>query len=519
MKQRDRIGWFLPTTGFNLHLIGFSGAWYVVELQKKNTALLDVNVASIRAAEELEMIVRDMRHDLDRYLLTNDREHLAHAVQRRSEASQWLAKAEKLSASDQESAFVADLKQGIGEYFVQLHQLVHDPPAKISSTVVEALEEEVLSEKVLVVAHRYLDFNEKELEHSNQQNHRLAEKLAMVMVLLGVCGGVVGLEAGYGVARTINRSMYQLSVPIRDVAGKLNAVVGPLEVNADPNLQDLQLILETVSERVGSVVDQLHQRHQEVVRSDQLAAVGKLAAGLAHELRNPLMCMKTLVQSARREQESATLNATDIAVLDEEITRLDSLLQTFLDFARPSAPKFNSVEVTPIVRQTIDLVTNRAETRQIKIDVHIPSESVEVQGDSMQLRQVLLNLLLNAFDAVQNEGQIVVSVERFHRSGVAVSPFKLQPNWVCLSVSDNGCGLPKDQRDRVYEPFFSTKDPGLGLGLAVSKRIIDAHSGELLAEDRVGGGTVFKVMLPLSAAMTDENSISSGMKCAEANHH
>jgi signal transduction histidine kinase len=502
MNLRDKIGCLLPVTGLILLVLGFSGAWYVIELQKKNTNLLDVNVASIRAAEELEMIARDMRHDFDRYLLTNDQEHLLHAVRKQSEASQWLSKAEKLSATNQEIAFVAHLKHGLEEFFEQLHQLVDDPQSEISSAAVQTLEENILSEKVLVVAQNYLDFNEKELEQSNQQNHRLAEKLAIAMVLLGVCGGIAGLEAGYSVASVINRSMYQLSVPIRDVAGKLDAVVGPLEVKADPNLEDLQLVLETVADHVGSVVDQLHQRHQEVVRSDQLAAVGKLAAGLAHELRNPLMCMKTLVQSARHNHESASLNVTDIAVLDEEITRLDSLLQSFLDFARPFEPEFQAVEMTPIVRQTIDLVSSRAETRQLKIKVQLPSESVEVQGDAMQLRQVLLNLLLNAFDAVQNGGQIVVSVERFLRDGVPLSPSNPAPNWVCLSVSDNGCGLPAEQRERIYEPFFSTKEPGLGLGLAVCKRIIDAHQGELMAEERIGGGTVFKVMLPLSSAVS-----------------
>jgi signal transduction histidine kinase len=478
----------------------------VIELQSQNTNLLDRSVANIRAAEELELIVREMRHDLDRYLLTGDREHLLDAVRKQAEASEWLSKAEKLSASAEENAFVVRLRTSLDEYFVQLHQLVDNPQLKISPAVVESLEKDVLSEKVLIVAHNYLEFSEKELEQSNQQNHRLANRLAMVMVLLGVCGGVAGLEAGYGVARAINRSAIMLSVPIRDVAGKLNTVVGPLEVKADPNLQDLQSVLEAVSDQVGSVVDRLQERHQEVVRSDQLAAVGELAAGLAHELRNPLMCMKTLVQSARRNNESASLNAMDIAVLDEEITRLDGLLQTFLDFARPSEPDFRSVELAPIVLQTIDLVASRAEARQIRIGVQLPSESVAVQGDAMQLRQVLLNLLLNAFDAIQSEGEISVAVQRHCRGGVSTSAGDHTPDWVCLSVSDNGCGLPADQRERVYEPFFSTKDPGLGLGLAVSKRIMDVHHGELMAEDRVGGGTVFKVMLPLSSAATTKQS-------------
>ncbi|QEG02782.1 Sporulation kinase E [Stieleria maiorica] len=499
MKLRDKLGCFLPITGCVLLCLGVAGAWYVIELQKQNSHLLDVNVASIRGAEELELVTREMRHELDRFLLTMDRSYLLRAAEKQSQTNDWLSKARQLSASDQERAFVADLEQRLESYFQQLHELIDDPDMEISPQAVDTLEEKTLSEQVLVAAHDYLRFNESELQQSNQENQRLAQKLAMVMVFLGVCGAIAGLEAGYGVARAINRTMFMLSVPIRDVAGKLETVVGPVEVSADPSLQDLQLVLETVSSRVGSVVEQLHQRHQEIVRADQLAAVGKLAAGLAHELRNPLMCMKTLVQAAARNPDSASLNATDIAVLDEEITRVDSLLQTFLDFARPSEPQFCLVELAPIVRQTVDLVAGRAETRHIQIECQLPCESAEVRGDAMQLRQVLLNLLLNALDAVSNDGHISIAVERRRRGDTSHPAFDAAREWVCLSVADDGCGMPTDQseRNRMFEPFFSTKDPGLGLGLAISQRIIDAHGGRLVAEDRPEGGTVMNVILPL----------------------
>ena len=262
------------------------------------------------------------------------------------------------------------------------------------------------------------------------------------------------------------------------------------------------MVLENVSNRVGAVVEQLQQRHHEVIRADQLVAVGQLAAGLAHEIRNPLMCMKTLVQSARRKNESASLNATDLAVLDEEITRVDSLLQMFLDFARPTPLQSKPVELAPIVQQTLDLVASRAKARQIKIECKMPDDPITVHGDAARLRQVLLNLLLNAFDAVPNDGHIVVEVQSQSRRP-GEGPFSNDSlDWVCLSVTDNGCGLPAAQRDRIFEPFFSTKDPGVGLGLAVSKRIIDAHEGQLTVEDLDRGGTVFKVTLPLSGVLS-----------------
>ena len=206
----------------------------------------------------------------------------------------------------------------------------------VATDSVQSLVDDILTAQVLATAHQYLDLNEQELESSNQQNKAMAERLAMALLLLGTCGAIAGLVAGFGVARGISRSILQLSVPIRDVAGKLNEVVGPVEVSADPSVTDLETVLQTVSVKVGSVVEQLHARHREVIRADQLAAVGQLAAGLAHELRNPLMCMKTLVQSARRRGDDAHFDSRDFAVLDEEISRLDKPAPSVPGFCPPS---------------------------------------------------------------------------------------------------------------------------------------------------------------------------------------
>ncbi|QEG24917.1 sensor histidine kinase [Mariniblastus fucicola] len=484
---------FLPVVfGLLLLSLGLSSAWYVLHLQQQNSRILNVNVASIRAAEELEMIVREMRYELDRYLLTENRIHLSQALRNQKDANRWLEQATELSRSGKEQRLVGDIKRGLDEYFVQLHQLVDDPNAQFSAEAVERLEDETLSKQVLVAAHRYLDLNEQELEQTDQLNQSMARNLAIGIALLGTCGAIFGLQAGYSVARAINRTMFQLSVPIRDVAGKLEAVVGPVSVAADPSEQDLQSVLEVVSSRVGTVVDQLHERHHEVIRADQLAAVGKLGAGLAHELRNPLMCMRTLVQSARRSKDQAILNADDLAVLDEEITRMSGLLQKFLDFSRPGKLEFKRLELTSIIRQTVALVTSRAESRDITIDCQMPTESLATSGDETQIRQVLLNLLLNAFDAVPNGGKVAIELcdPGSENDGKADTKKCFQ-----LTVTDNGCGLPLE-RNRIFEPFFSTKDLGLGLGLPISKRIIEDHGGELIGVNGDDGGAVFTVKLP-----------------------
>jgi signal transduction histidine kinase len=287
-------------------------------------------------------------------------------------------------------------------------------------------------------------------------------------------------------------------VPIRDVAGKLNEVVGPIAVSADPSVKDLEAVLRRVSHEVSSVVEQLHARHREVIRADQLAAVGQLAAGLAHELRNPLMCMKVLVQSAARRGQLAALNPRDLEVLDEEITRLENLLQAFLDFARPAALKKSRVDLGDVVCRTVEFLSARATRRNVAVECALPNQPLVVDADAAQLRQVTLNLLLNALDAVPNGGSIWVEVTLDRRAESEPEPIDQNQPRARLTVSDNGRGLLALDRDRIYEPFFSTKETGLGLGLAITQRIVRAHGGQLNASDRGGGGAAFEVVLPVA---------------------
>lgn len=482
-----------------LLILGASGAWYVLRLQRQNSEILDVNVASMRAAEEMEIIIREMRYELEQFRLTQDRSRLEQALQKEQDLDLWVTQAHALSRSETEEVSMAKIRRALDEFFWQLGQEVD--AGSPSTDSIQALVEDTLTRQVLPNARQYLDLNELELQSSNQQNKAMAERLALALLLLGTCGAIAGIVAGYGAARGISRSVLQLSLPIRDVAGKLDRVVGPVDITTDPTFADLETVLQTLSAKVGAVVEQLQARHREVIRADQLAAVGQLAAGLAHELRNPLMCMKTLVQSTRRRGRGAHLDADDVRVLDEEITRLDKLLQAFLDFARPASLEPQDVDLADIVRQTVEVLSKKAEVRDITIKCRLPEGALLIEADGTQLRQVLLNLLLNGLDAVDNGGKIWVDAIADGDAQDHLNNDGRKQACVYLRVSDNGPGLPPDARDRISEPFFSTKDTGLGLGLAISQRIIDAHGGRLLAFDREGGGAVFEIRLPVRASV------------------
>ncbi len=336
---------------------------------------------------------------------------------------------------------------------------------------------------------------------ASRRGQVIADRMGLTLLLLGMCGAVAGLVAGFGVARGIQRSMVQLAVPIHDATGKLEDLVGPITVFSDPSFQGMEAALQHLSDKVGAMVERLHESHRAAARAEQLAAVGQLASGLAHEIRNPLTSMKVLVQGAREQDAPGGLCGRDLAVVEEEIDRLNRTVQTFLDYARPPEPKKNPFPIRDVVQQTIELLSSRAGHLGISIQAHLPEANLTIEADQGQIRQVLLNLLINALEANSKDGTVAVRIvyesetmtHAFDRHAAPVT------GSVRIEVADTGSGLPRDLGRRIFEPFVSTKDTGTGLGLTICKRIIEEHGGSISATNRAEGGALFTVRLPIGS--------------------
>jgi two-component system sensor histidine kinase HydH len=215
-----------------------------------------------------------------------------------------------------------------------------------------------------------------------------------------------------------------------------------------------------------------------------LAEVGQVAAGLAHELRNPLTAIKMLVQANREDAELQDLPAEDLRVIELEIRRMEDRLNVFIDFARPPRPERRLVDLKTVVDQTLALVGGRARKQRVALNFEPPPSPVEVEADGEQLRQLLVNLALNALDSMPRGGVLDVEIRPAADGQVEVV------------VLDTGPGIPARHFARLYEPFFTTKETGLGLGLPVSQRIAHDHGGMLCAANRPQGGARFMLRLP-----------------------
>jgi signal transduction histidine kinase len=494
MKARLLIHMTAPVVATSLLLLAVvvGAAWLVHRWQRNVSDDLRVNVAGVRAGEELEIVVREIRTTLDYFLITGKRSYLDEVSGLRPKAERWLAEAERWSLTAKEQQMMGRAREGYQRFLAELARLPQEKQGSVLRQRVRRLIDDVLIREVLNPAHDFLDFNEEELEQAIARNEVFADRLIYSLLLLGICGSAAGLVTGFGYARALNRSLVQLSVPIHAAAGQLEEVVGPITFRIGASLKDMENVLRLIAERIGAVVERLRQSEREALRAEQLAALGRMAAAMAHELRNPLTAMKMLVQGAMAGEdwglEPLGLTGRDLAVLEEEISRLERLTQSFLDFARPSPAEKRKLDVRPLIEQTLRVVAERASAAGTQLEFAPPAEPVLAAVDPGQFRQVLLNLLLNALEAIAGAGVIEVTV--------ATEP----DGWLSLGVSDTGCGLPAALGARIFAPFITTKEMGLGLGLSICKRIAEAHGGEITAVTRPEGGAAFTLRLPPSGA-------------------
>lgn len=343
----------------------------------------------------------------------------------------------------------------------------------------------ILENDVLKPCQEFEQFNARRIEASAERHEAVLRGLAWGLAAVGGLGAVAGVVLGYGVASSLARSLRQLRVQIHDAAGKFGPLTSETEVvlTSSGDLGDLHAGLEQLTCRIEQTLSELNQREREVLRAEQLAAVGQLAAGVAHEIRNPLTSIKMLVQAGL--EDAGGLAVDDLHVIEGEVRRLERLLQTFLDFARPAAPQRRPTALAPLLHDVAGLIHGRADKQKVTVEVLLPEEPVTVVADGEQLVQVLVNLCLNALDAMPSGGKLTVAVRSAPESGA-----------VEIEVTDTGTGFTEKVLPQLFQPFVSTKDSGLGLGLVISQRILEDHGGRITAANRPEGGARLLVSVP-----------------------
>ena len=260
----------------------------------------------------------------------------------------------------------------------------------------------------------------------------------------------------------------------------------------DDEVKALGMRFQKLMKDVDQTKSKLEWSREHLQLAEKWALVGKLAAGVAHSIRNPLTSVKMRLFSMERSLELGATQKEDFDVISEEIRHIDTIVNNFLEFARPPKLKMRSASPSDAVDLAVQLLRHRLDSYNAKVEVIRDGRLPEIEADPEQLKEVLVNLMVNACEAMVNGGTIRIREEK--SSSDTLGPV------VVIRVSDDGPGIPESDQTRVFQPFFSTKEEGTGLGLSIATRIVEEHRGWLDLESTEGKGATFVITLPAGEA-------------------
>jgi len=296
-------------------------------------------------------------------------------------------------------------------------------------------------------------------------------------------------------AQRVEQGDYSQKVPtgsqdeLGDLAHNFNAMTSELERTH----QALQESAGELERKVEQRTAELRAIQAHLIQSEKLAAVGKLAAGVAHEINNPLTGILTNSSLMLEDIEPDHPWRDDIQTIVNETLRCRNIVKGLLDFARQTKPQRTLINMNDVAEEVLSLVRNQASFRGIRVTGQLDPDLPTVLADNDQMRQVVLNIVLNAGEAMAQGGELRVT-----------SKVDATQKGIELRISDSGPGIPNDVKARLFEPFFTTKKAGTGLGLAIAYGIMERHKGQLRVDTAQGRGTTFTIALPIRGPVDDD---------------
>ena len=318
------------------------------------------------------------------------------------------------------------------------------------------------------------------------------------------------LETG---AERLSSGNLEQPIPVRsgDEFGQLAASFNAMTAALANSQAELREWGRTLEQKVEKRTQELRIAEAESVRSEKLASVGLLASGIAHELNNPLTGILTFATLLRKKTPDGSADAEDLDLVIRETKRCATIIRRLLDFAREKTPEKKFADLNGVIEDTVRIIERPASFRDIEITLDLDRDLPPVWLDADLIKQVIMNMLVNAQHAIKDAGSITV---RTRRCPALKSPEPGMPPvpMVEMAVIDTGCGIPAQNLKRIFDPFFTSKEvgKGTGLGLSVSHGIVKAHGGAIEVESKVGEGSTFSVYLPIEPPSGDHASSSNG---------
>lgn len=456
-------------------------AFYIRWLERVPERMIMEDLSTIHAADA-------MRHDLGEINRAMARAEHPISQQTRAQVlaieNQFLRDLDEAIAtanSPLENSTDKRIRERFDEYRAEVHRQLDDPSVAASDNLKKLL---LSAGAVSAEEIKLGEENEREMKTLAESRALSSSSLSRIRYSLLIVGPIAGIACGFWISRRFHRSISRISIVLDDVTSEMRERVGRVEVTEAGSLPRLHEQVGLVVNRIRDVVQQLNEARQKAIGAARLAAVGEMAAGVAHELRNPLTSVKLLIQNGAQRSDRS-LTEKQFRVVLEEISRMETTIEQMLDFARPPTINRGRHDLREIALHALSANEGRALHAKVSFANEIPETPAEVNGDAEQLQQVFGNLIQNGIEAMPAGGvlHVRIAVDRTTRR--------------CrVLFSDDGPGISPPVMARLFEPFVTDKARGTGLGLAVSHRIVRDHHGVLTAANRPEGGAEFTVELP-----------------------
>jgi signal transduction histidine kinase len=457
-------------------------------IQFTSQNLLREKLSHLEAAKELDQTLTTLNASINNYLLDHDPRWLQLNTQKQLHWRTWLAIAHKRAAIPAEQALVDSLDRSF-QHYLALQQLLLNLDRRGQKRQVQELRTGALQsqqEMTQRLCHHYYTRNTQMLAELGPTLQRQTRRIKWLVI-----GGTLislTLSVGLGIlfSRRFVRPIYRLVLNIKGATGTENS--DRVELGNISELDDLSQNVNLLINKIRAVNADLAKSQQSLIRSEKLAALGRMAAGLAHEIRNPLTAIKMLLYTLSNELRDQPHYQQDLKVIHQEIDRLEKFIQTFLDFARPQQPQLALFRFHECIQQVLRLLTPQIKKQKVKLALSLKTNADWVKADRNQMQQVLYNIILNALQAMPNGGLLTISSE----SLIADNGWP----YLQIRIADTGRGIPPEILNSLFDPFVTTKEDGSGLGLAIVHQLIQANNGWVEATNNPDQGACFTINLP-----------------------
>ncbi len=460
---------------------GLVMVWYTHRIDGLLSTIIERNLAAYQSAEALETALVNQKGFVSYYFLDGDPDWLRQLGEYRQIFKQSLETSRRLTENEGQKAAIENIASEYDQYIVSKDQVIalykagqRDMGARFHKSVRKQFF------TVLESCKQYKLVHIRQIITMREKSSRQAAKLRAIAWLAMLFEVILG-------SMLLFILVFRILEPLQKLAREADRARMP-EKSSD-EINALSRSVRELIENVDSTQDELAKSREHLLQAEKLALVGKLAAGMAHSIRNPFTSVKMRLFSLSRTLRLNVTQKEDFDVISEEIRHVDTIVQNFLEFSRPPKLQIQQVSPSTVVDAALQLLKHRLKSYDVNVEVVRKKLLPEISGDLEQLKEVLVNLMVNACEAMTGGGKIIIHEEEGFAgplSRVAV-----------IRVMDDGPGIPESIRDKVLQPFFTTREEGTGLGLSIASRIIEEHGGwiDLISEN--GQGTTFVITLPV----------------------